>query len=150
MALVTDYLSKSTFQSYSLCFLLLVSVGVAFFVHFVIGCILQRRRAVRSVAGVPGPPGHWLKGHIDYVSLKPLNTSSYCPIPKSQLFFKRLHDVASGELERYQHHEFSHEKAKIQRAHREAFIWSRGFVPWAQNKKRIDMLMGVIHDEHSL
>lgn len=30
----------------------------------------QRKLAVKSVDGVPGPDGHWLKGHLDYVSFK--------------------------------------------------------------------------------
>ena len=65
---IADYLTSFTLRSSSLCFAVLVAVGVAFLVQFVIACINQRRNAARSVAGIPGPPGHWLKGHIDYVS----------------------------------------------------------------------------------
>ncbi|CAH3015399.1 unnamed protein product [Porites evermanni] len=52
--------------SYSLWIALILSVGVYFLVNFGIGCFRQRRRAAKSVAGIPGPPGHWLKGHLDY------------------------------------------------------------------------------------
>ena len=69
MEQLTDYLSSFTLRSSSFWFAVLLAVGVAFLVQFVIGCIQQRRNAARSVAGIPGPPGHWLKGHLDYVSL---------------------------------------------------------------------------------
>ena len=72
---ITDYISSWTLESSSLWFVVLASVGVVFLANFVIGCVQQRRAAARSVAGIPGPPGHWLKGHLDYVSLTPFNTS---------------------------------------------------------------------------
>ena len=54
--------------SYSLWIALILTVGLFFLANFGIGCFQQRRRAAKSVAGIPGPPGHWLKGHLDYVS----------------------------------------------------------------------------------
>lgn len=60
-----------------------MSVGIAFIANFVIGFLQQRRVAVRSVVGVPRPVGHWLKGHLDYMSFvsyyfkAPLKTSLF-------------------------------------------------------------------------
>ena len=70
MDLITNYLSSSTLSS-SLWLTVAASVGVAFLANFLIGCVQQRSTAARSVAGIPGPPGHWLKGHIDYVGFNP-------------------------------------------------------------------------------
>ena len=72
MELITDYVSSFTFESSSFWLIVAASVGIAFLANFLIGCAQQRSIAARSVAGIHGPPGHWLKGHIDYVSFNPL------------------------------------------------------------------------------
>ena len=72
MAEVTDDVLRILPASYSLWIALILSVGVYFLANFGIGCFRQRRRAAKSVAGIPGPPGHWLKGHLDYVSFSTL------------------------------------------------------------------------------
>ena len=58
-----------TLQSYTSWIVVLGSIGIAFLVHLMFRCVQQRRKSARSIKGIPGPPGHWLKGHIDYVSL---------------------------------------------------------------------------------
>ncbi|KAJ7330608.1 hypothetical protein OS493_022223 [Desmophyllum pertusum] len=65
---MADFLSRFSLESSSssLWFIVLVTVGIVVIANFVIGVLQQRRHAVRSVLGVPGPDGHWLKGHIDY------------------------------------------------------------------------------------
>ena len=68
MALVTEYILRVLPDSYSVWIAVILSVVVVFFANFVIGCFEQRRRSARSIANVPVPPGHWLKGHLDYVS----------------------------------------------------------------------------------
>ncbi|CAH3015400.1 unnamed protein product [Porites evermanni] len=66
MALVTEYILRVLPDSYSVWIAVILSVVVVFFANFVIGCFEQRRRSARSIANVPVPPGHWLKGHLDY------------------------------------------------------------------------------------
>lgn len=70
MLLITDFVSRFSLElsSSSLWWFSVVSVGIAFIANFVIGFLQQRRVAVRSVVGVPRPVGHWLKGHLDYMS----------------------------------------------------------------------------------
>ena len=60
-----------TSSSSSLWLFLLVSAAIiaAVVSNFVISLVQQRSISARSVADVPGPAGHWLKGHIDYVSI---------------------------------------------------------------------------------
>lgn len=67
MLATADFVSRLNISS--LWWFVLVSVAVAVVSNFVISFIQQQRIAARAVVGVPGPAGHWLKGHIDYVSL---------------------------------------------------------------------------------
>lgn len=70
MLAIADFASRFSLASNSTTFwwFVLVSAAVVVVSNFVIGFVQQRRIAARSVLGVPGPAGHWLKGHIDYVS----------------------------------------------------------------------------------
>lgn len=64
---ITEFSARLlTLQSYTSWIVVLGSIGIAFLVHLMFGCVQQRRKSARSIKGIPGPPGHWLKGHIDY------------------------------------------------------------------------------------
>ena len=49
--------------------LVLMTAAIVFIVSVLLSLVRQRKLAVKSVEGIPGPDGHWLKGHIDCVSL---------------------------------------------------------------------------------
>jgi len=68
MLLLTDFLSRFSLESgsSSLWWFVVVSAGFAFLANFVVSFVQQRKMAAWSVLGVPGPEGHWLKGHLDY------------------------------------------------------------------------------------
>ncbi|XP_078352881.1 cytochrome P450 4F1-like isoform X3 [Oculina patagonica] len=68
MLAIADFVSRFALasNSYTFWWFVLVSAAVAVVLNFVISFVQQRRIAARSVAGVPGPAGHWLKGHMDY------------------------------------------------------------------------------------
>ena len=71
MLALTDFVARFSLASSSslLWLFVLVFAAVVVVSNFAISFVQQRRSASRSVAGVPGPAGHWLKGHIDYVSI---------------------------------------------------------------------------------
>lgn len=73
MFAIAEFVARLSFVSSSSLFWLFVLVSAAIVVvsNFVISFVQQRRMSARSVAGVRGPAGHWLKGHIDYVSIVP-------------------------------------------------------------------------------
>lgn len=71
MLALTDFVARFSLASSSslLWLFVLVFAAVVVVSNFVISLVQQRRSASRSVTGVPGPAGHWLKGHTDYVSI---------------------------------------------------------------------------------
>ncbi|XP_027051041.1 cytochrome P450 4F4-like [Pocillopora damicornis] len=65
---VLQYSPQSSPQTFSS--LVLVTAAIFCIVSVLLSLVRQRKLAVKSVDGVPGPDGHWLKGHLDYVSFK--------------------------------------------------------------------------------
>lgn len=65
---VLQYSPQSSPQTFSS--LVLVTAAIFCIVSVLLSLVRQRKLAVKSVDGVPGPDGHWLKGHLDYVSIK--------------------------------------------------------------------------------
>lgn len=61
---VLQYSPQSSPQTFSS--LVLVTAAIFCIVSVLLSLVRQRKLAVKSVDGVPGPDGHWLKGHLDY------------------------------------------------------------------------------------
>lgn len=67
---IAEFASRFSQESSSLMLwsFVLVIVAIICIVNVLLSLVQQRKLAVKSVEGIPGPEGHWLKGHLDYVS----------------------------------------------------------------------------------